>query len=321
MKTFDFIKVSISHNIKDPHSKFLEPDCISPFLAITTPSHRGEGGARGKRILITRAREQSGEFAALLKKMGAEVIELPTIEIAPPLRWKELDRVLLQLRSYDWLIFTSANGVHFFWERLKEKGKVGLPSSMKVCAIGPATAKQLGKKKISVDYLPKEFIAESILDGFQKKFIKGKRILLARAQKARDILPKGLRKMGAKVDVVAVYRTVKPKGGSKRLRQLLADGKIDVITFTSSSTVNHFVDLLKKENIKKWLKGMVIACIGPVTAKTARDWGMKVQIQPKQYTIPGLTRAIAEYFSTLSSPLPKGKSCRRGGEGNDPLSD
>ena len=265
----------------------------SPF-----PSpQRGEGGARGKRILITRAREQSGEFATLLKKTGAEVMELPTIEIVPPFSWKELDRILPRLRSYDWLIFTSANGVHFFWQRLREKGKIRLPSSMKVCAIGPATAKQLKEKKISVDYIPKEFIAESILDGFQKKFIKGKRILLARAKKARDILPKGLRKMGAKVDVVGVYRTVKPKGGSKRLKQLLTDGKIDVITFTSSSTVNHFADLLKKEDLKKRLKGIAIACIGPVTAKTAKEWGMKVQIQPKQYTIPALARAIVEYFT------------------------
>src|SRR4030042_2314607 len=257
----------------------------------------GEGGVRGKRILITRAREQSGEFATMLKKTGAEVMELPTIEIVPPFSWKELDRVLPRLRSYDWLIFTSANGVHFFWQTLTEKGKIRLPSSMKVCAIGPATAKQLKEKKISVDYMPKEFIAESILDGFQKKFIKEKRILVARAKKARDILPKGLRKMGAKVDVVEVYRTVKPKGGSKRLRQLLTDGKIDVIIFTSSSTVNHFADLLKKEDLKKRLKGIAIACIGPVTANTAKEWGMKVQIQPKQYTIPALTGAIVEYFN------------------------
>lgn len=271
------------------------------FLMSKTPLN-------GKRILITRAREQSGEFATLLKKTGAEVMELPTIEIVPPLSWKELDRVFPRLRSYDWLIFTSANGVHFFWQRLREKGKTRLPPSIKVCAIGPATAKQLKEKKISVDYMPKEFIAESILDGFQKKFIKGKRILLARAKKARNILPKGLRKMGAKVDVVEVYRTIKPRGGSKRLRQLLTDGKIDVITFTSSSTVNHFVDLLKKEDLQKRLKGIAIACIGPVTAKTAKEWGMKVQIQPKEYTIPGLTKAIAEYFdkkfpSSPSIPL------------------
>jgi uroporphyrinogen III methyltransferase / synthase len=256
----------------------------------------GEGGVRGKKILITRAREQLGEFTTLLKKTGAEVVEFPTIEIVPPLCWKELDRVLHQLKSYDWLIFTSANGVHFFWQRLKEKRKIRLPSSINVCAIGPATANRLKKKKIFVDYMPKEFIAEAILDGFGKMSINGKRILLARAKKARDILPRGLRKMGAEVDVVEAYRTVKPKGGSKRLRQLLTDGKIDVITFTSSSTVNHFAELLKKEDLKKVLKGIAVACIGPVTTRTAKGWGMKVQIQPKEYTIPGLTKAIAEYF-------------------------
>ena len=251
----------------------------------------------GKKILITRTREQSGDFVTQLKKLGAEVIKFPTIEIAPPLRWKELDQAIDQLELYDWIIFTSANGVNFFWQRLREEGEHHcLPSSLKVCAIGPATARQLKGKKISVDYMPKEFIAEAILKGFGKMEIRGKHILLARAKKARDILPKGLRKMGAVVDVVEVYRTVRPKGGSKKLKKLLAEGKIDVITFTSSSTVNHFGELLRKENLKRLLKGIAIACIGPVTAKTAKEWGMKVQIQPKQYTIPGLTPAIAEYF-------------------------
>lgn len=251
----------------------------------------------GKRILITRAREQSGEFATILEKQGAEVIEFPTIEIVPPLRWEKLDRTIDQLKTYHWIIFTSANGVNFFWQRLREREGYRLPSSLRVCAIGPATANQLKEKKISVDYMPKEFIAESILKGFEKMAIKGKRILLARAKKARDILPRGLRKMGAAVDVVEAYRTIKPKGGSKRLRQLLANGKIDVITFTSSSTVNHFAELLKKEDLQKLLKGIAIACIGPVTAKTAKGWGMKVKIQPKQYTIPALTGAVAQYFN------------------------
>ncbi len=256
----------------------------------------------GKKILITRARQQSGEFAAFLKKLGADVIEFPTIEIVPPLSWKELDRAISRLGTYDWIIFTSANGVIFFWQRLREKGKLHrFPSSLKVCAIGPATANQLKERRVSVHHIPKEFIAESILEGFQEMAIKGKRLLLARAKKARDILPKGLKKMGAAVDVVEVYRTVKPKGGSKKLGQLLKDQKIDVIAFTSSSTVNHFAELLKKEDFKKLLKGVAIASIGPVTTKTVKEWGLKVRIQPKQYTIPGLTRAIAKYFS----PSPK----------------
>jgi uroporphyrinogen III methyltransferase/synthase len=262
----------------------------------------------GKKILVTRAREQSGDFVTRLKKLGAEIIEFPTIEIVPPIRWKELDRAIDRLKSYDWILFTSANGVHFFWQRLKERGRSPhLPPSLKVCAIGPATAKQLKEKGVSVHYIPKEFIAESILEGFEKKFINGKHILLTRAKKARDILPKGLRKMGAEVDVVEAYRTVRPKGGSKKLKKILKDGKMDVITFTSSSTVNHFAELLKKENLKKLLKGIAIACIGPVTARTAKEWGLKVEIQPKQYTISALTQAIAEYFAFHSSPLPEGR--------------
>jgi len=252
----------------------------------------------GKKILITRTREQSGGFAAQLKKLGAEVVEFPTIEIAPPTRWKEVDQAVDRLKSYDWIIFTSANGVNFFWQRLKERGKsLRLRPSLKVCAIGPATADQLKRKGASVSYIPKEFIAESILDGFKKRRMEGKRILLARAKKARDILPKGLKKMGAEVDVVEVYRTVRPKGGSKRMKNLLTEERIDVITFTSSSTVNHFADLLKKEDVKNLVEGVAIACIGPVTARTAKERGLKVGIQPKQYTIPALTRAIAEYFN------------------------
>ena len=252
---------------------------------------------RGRKILITRAREQSGDFATQLEKLRAEVIEFPTIEIVPPLRWGEVDRAIDKLKSYDWIIFTSANGVNFFWQRVKEKSKrLRLPSSLKVCAIGPATANQIKGKEISVDYMPKEFIAEAILKGFEKMPMKGKRILLARAKKARDVLPKGLSELGAEVDVVEVYRTIRPRSGSKRLRRLLTEGEIDVIAFTSSSTVDHFAELLKKEDLKKLLKDIAIACIGPVTAKTAKEWGMKVHIQPKEYTILGLSRAIAEYF-------------------------
>jgi len=266
----------------------------SPF-----PSpHRGEGGVRGKKILITRAREQSREFTARLKKLGAEVIEFPTIEIVPPLSWKNVDRAISQLKSYDWIIFTSANGVNFFFQRLKERGKSRRSfSSSKVCAIGPATGQQLKKKGAQVDYIPKEFVAESILRGFKRMGIEGKQILLARAKKARDVLPEGLKKMGATVDVVEVYRTVKPKGGAMRLKRLLEKKEVDVITFTSSSTVSHFIYLLKKEELKKLLSGIAIACIGPVTAKTARQCGMQVQIQPKQYTTPDLTKAITEYFT------------------------
>ena len=252
----------------------------------------------GKTILITRAREQSSEFAARLKERGADVIEFPTIEIVPPLHWKELDRAIERLDTYDWIIFTSVNGVSFFQQRLNVRGKgLGFPTSLKVCAIGPATAKELKKNGVRVDYTPKEYVAEAILEGFDKMNIRGERILLARVKKARDILPKGLRKMGAEVDVVEAYRTLKPRGGSKRLKEVLAQGKVDVITFTSSSTVNHFIELLGKGDIKEKLKGLTIASIGPITSRTAGEQGLSVHIQPEEYTIPALTEAIVDYFA------------------------
>ena len=253
---------------------------------------------QGKTILITRAREQSSEFAALLRERGADVVEFPTIEIAPPLRWGDLDRAIEQLDAYDWIVFTSVNGVIFFWQRLGERGNGdGFPSSLKVCAIGPATARELKKNGIRVDYTPKEYVAEAILEGFEKMNVQGKRILLARVKKARDILPKGLKAMGAKVDVVEAYRTLKPRGGSKKLKEILAQGKVDVITFTSSSTVNHFVELLGKGDVEEKLKGVTIASIGPVTSRTARKQGLRVHIQPEAYTIPALTAAITRYFA------------------------
>ena len=256
---------------------------------------------QGKRILITRARDQAGQFSTHLRRLGAEVIEFPTIEVVPPRRWEGLDRAIVRLESYDWIIFTSANGVKFFWERLIEKGKEDhFPSRLKICAIGPATAKQLKQKGIRTDYMPKEYVAEAILEGFEKMAIRGKRILLARARVARDVLPKGLRKAGARVDVVETYRTIKPRGGSKKLRQLLSSGEIDTVTFTSSSTVNHFMELLKREDWKMLLKGVAIACIGPITASTAKKWGMSVHIQPEAYTIPALAEAIARYFNNAN---------------------
>jgi len=256
----------------------------------------------GRTILITRAREQSGEFASRLEDLGAEVIEFPTIEIVPPLSWEELDRAIDRLQSYDWVIFTSVNGVDFFWGRLNERiKKPQVPSTLKVCAIGPATARQLQEKGIQVDHIPKEFVAEAILQGFEKMAIRGKRILLARVKQARDILPKGLRILGAEVEVVEAYRTIKPRGGARRLKNILANGKVDVITFTSSSTVNHFVELLKKEDVKELLKGITIACIGPVTAQTAESLEMTVHIQPREYTIASLTQAISEYFISRDS--------------------
>ena len=242
----------------------------------------------GRRILITRAREQSAGFAQGLRKLGAEVIEFPTIEILPPLRWDSLDRCLDRLAAYDWVIFTSANGVKFFWQRLEERRmSPSLPSSLKVCAIGPATAKKLREESVRIDYVPEEYVAEAILKGFEAQPMSGKQILLARARVARDVLPKGLRQMGARVDVVEVYRTVKPRGGATKLRRIFSEGRIDAVTFTSSSTVNHFVDLLKKEKLDSFPKDTVVASIGPITTGTARELGLSMQPSVVRWPIPG----------------------------------
>ncbi len=268
----------------------------------------------GKRILVTRARDQAAVFSSSLRQWGAQVIEFPTIEIVPPKSWRQLDRAIEQIASYDWLIFTSANGVRYFWQRWKKRKREPLPSSLKVCAIGPATAARLSERGIQVHYTPKEFVAEAILRGFRKLKIKGGKILLARARGARDVLPEGLRKLGARVDVVEAYRTVRPKGGSKRLKELLTKQKVDMITFTSSSTVNHFIELLRKEEPQRLLENQIIACIGPITARTAKGWGIKVHVQPKQYTIPALTEAIVRYFKKKKgNPSP----CRRNSTKSD----
>ncbi len=249
----------------------------------------------GKKILITRARDQAAVFATSLRDLGAEVVEFPTIEIVSPLRWDELDRAIDQLGSYDWLIFTSANGVNFFWQRLEERGKgLRLPSSLKVCAIGPATAYQLKEKGIEVDYTPKEFVAEAILKGFEKMMLKGRRILLARARQARDILPKGLRQMGAKVDVVIAYRTIRSDRDASVILPLLDGGKVDVITFTSPSTVTHFLGIMGPDF--RLPSKVRIAFIGPVTAGAARNAGLAVDVVEERYASPGLVDALAAYF-------------------------
>ncbi len=253
---------------------------------------------KGKRILITRASSQSAEFEDCLKARGAEVISCPTIQIRPPSRWVQVDGAIEKLTEYDWIIFTSANGVQFFLQRMGIKtGDARLPSGLRVCAIGPATARGLTERNIKVDYMPEKFVAESILEGFKKRNIGGRRFLLARAKEARDVLPKGLEQMGGAVDVVEVYRTVKPKGARGLIEQQLSRG-IDVIAFTSSSTVNHFVEFFEGEDMKDLLKDVKIACIGPITAETAVRRGFTVRIQPTEYTIPGLTDAIVAFFQS-----------------------
>jgi len=248
----------------------------------------------GKGIVITRPEKQADDLARLLEKEGAAAIHFPTIKIVPPRDWNSLDEALAKLPTYDWLIFTSANGVHYFFARLLESDKdIRDLRNVKICCIGPATAAQITKKGIKVDLVPEHYIAEGILESFAATDLQGKRILIPRAARARDILPDGLKKMGACVDVAVTYETVDSGKSREEWDELTAGRRIDVITFTSSSTVTGFVKItgdnyVLPENIK-------IACIGPVTAATAEKAGLHVDIQQQEYTISGLVKALIDY--------------------------
>ena len=198
-----------------------------------------------------------------------------------------MDAAIKNLEEYEWLIFTSANGVAYFFERLLAKKKdIRDLKGVKICCIGPATAQQVQNKGIRVDLVPKEFISEGILKSFSGKNLKGKKILIARAAKARDVLPEGLKKLGAKVDVVTAYETVSSGKKKKDLEELFKENQVDVITFTSSSTVNNFVKIMGSSF--KLPKGVKIACIGPVTAAAAKKAGLTVDIHQEEYTMEGL---------------------------------
>ncbi len=252
---------------------------------------------KGKHILITRPEEQAKDFIEALKAQGAEPISFPTIRIISPRDWVKVDNAIENLTTYDVLIFTSVNGVKFFFQRLKEKGKnIGSLKKLKMVAIGPKTAAAIEQFHLRVDIVPKKFQAESVVEALEKEGITGKRFLLPRAEKARDVLPKEITKRGGHIDVVTVYRTGKGEGNIQEVKELFRKRLIHVITFTSSSTVKNFVELLAEKNISKMIKGAVVASIGPITADTAASLGIRTDIMPKNYTIPGLVKAISEYF-------------------------
>jgi uroporphyrinogen III methyltransferase/synthase len=255
----------------------------------------------GKRIVVTRAREQASSFLAGLFELGAECIEFPTIETIPPKDWKQMDDAIKSLDDYHWVLFTSVNGVKYFFERLKAAGKDARDlKGVKVGAIGAKTAEAVQEKGITPDLVPDEYRAEAAVEAFKLQRVKGKRILLPRAAEARELLPKELEKMGARVDVVEAYRTVKPENERAKVKDLLEKGEIHVVTFTSSSTVNNFVEMFEAEGdqFSKWMERVVVACIGPVTAKTAKERNLFVSVVPSEYTVEALTGAIVDHFVT-----------------------
>ncbi len=251
----------------------------------------------GRKIIVTRAREQASDFAELLYLYGAEPIEFPTIQVIPPDSWDEMDRAIDEIRGFEWIIFTSVNGVRFFFERLNRKGDLRLLHGIKICAIGPQTASEIKGHGLTPDLIPKEYRAEAIIEEMGREGIAGKRMLLPRAEIAREILPQELSRMGAKLKVVTAYKTIKPEEDLERVRGLLKNKEISAITFTSSSTVRNFLEMFNKEEVMGLIDGTAVACIGPITAKTAEDLGIRTNIMPSKYTMPDLTEAIVKYFS------------------------
>lgn len=256
----------------------------------------------GKTVVITRAAAQAADFARALEAYGALVSICPTIEISDPENYDRLDEAIDHLYGYDWIIFTSVNGVDFFLRRLAAQDKnVDDLDELKTCAIGAATADRLREAHVHVDVVPSEFKAEGVFAsltsflGSSDRF-HGLNILLPRAAVARDYLPKALEEAGARVDVVPAYRTIVPENLDRgRLSAMLA-GSADCIAFTSSSTVKNLALLFDTNDLGETLRGLTIACIGDITAATAAEYGLKVDIQPKEFTVAALAEAIAEYY-------------------------
>jgi len=251
----------------------------------------------GRSIVVTRSREQAGELVKRLSGLGAECLECPTIKVVPTDDMKPLDKALDNLTSYDWLMFTSVNGVDFFFNRLFEKGKdVRDLNHIRTAVIGPATAKKLLDYGFNSDIVPESYRAESVVKAFAKEDIAGKKILLPRAKQARPVLPVELVKMGAVVDDVEVYVTKAVKDKAGVILKRLEEHTIDMITFTSSSTVKNFRALLPSEGLDHLMQGITIASIGPVTSETTRNLGFDVHIVAEEYTIQKLCDAIVKYY-------------------------
>jgi uroporphyrinogen III methyltransferase/synthase len=256
----------------------------------------------GTTVLVTRPQEQAAEFSDLLTAYGATVVTFPTIAIVPPTDWHILDQAIDEIASYDWIIFTSVNGVRYFLERLEAAGRDARAlAATRLCAIGPRTAAALEAVRLKVDLVPAEYQAEGLLAVFKKEQIKGARILIPRAEVARDLLPDELRAGGADVTVAIAYRTVRPDADMGAFKESLRQGQINVIAFTSSSTVKNYVESFANPGEAIALtEEAVVACIGPITAQTAEACGLKVRILARENTIPALAEAIADYYAPSS---------------------
>jgi len=243
----------------------------------------------GRKIVVTRAADQAAQLSDRLRALGADAIELPVISLEAPADPAPLDRAIENLASYDWLIFTSVNGVRFFLNRLDQSRHDLRSLKARICAIGPATRKAIEDLHIKVNLMPEEYVAESLIKAFASENLAGQRILLPRAAIARDVIPEELAKLGAQVDVVEAYRNVVPPNASVRAGEIFShEKKPDWLTFTSSSTVKNLLAIISREA----LEGVRIASIGPVTSATLCAHGLNVDTEAKKFTLDGLVEAI-----------------------------
>ena len=252
----------------------------------------------GRFVVVTRPRAQAQTFAALLEEAGATVLLVPTIVIEPPVSWEPLDRALDRIGDYGWAVFTSVNGVEMTRRRLEERGReMGVLRGRRLAAIGPATAGALRDLGLEPEVVPEEYVAEGLAESLRGLICPGERVLLARASDTRDVLVRELEAAGAQVDEVPAYRTRPAHEDAEELHRALATGRVDVVTFTSSSTVRHFAGLFPSGDLPRLLSGVAIACIGPVTRATAGELGLQARIVPREYTIPALAHAICQHYA------------------------
>ncbi|MFQ5432792.1 MAG: uroporphyrinogen-III C-methyltransferase [Nitrospinota bacterium] len=250
----------------------------------------------GKKIIVTRARAQASDFVERLRESGANTLEFPAIETVEPESWAELDAAVDNASKYDWIIFTSVNGLGFLLYRMKQTRRdIRDLAGPKLCAIGSKTADALESVGMRVDLVPDEFRAEAIIEAIGD--VKGKKILIPRALEAREVLPEELKKMGATVDIVTAYRTVKPQGKKNDILKMVRDGAVDMVTFTSSSTVTNFAGMFEKDELAEIQGKIKVASIGPITSETAKKLGFKIDVSPGEYTIDGLTQSIIGYYA------------------------
>jgi uroporphyrinogen III methyltransferase/synthase len=252
----------------------------------------------GKKIIVTRAADQAGEFSAKLAMLGATVLECPTIKLVGPESWQLLDLSIRDLSGYDWIVLTSGNAVRFFFQRMEMLGfDARALGGCRICAVGPKTAAEIRLFGIKPDLVPGDYKAEGVIDEFSRLDMHNSRVLFPRADKSRDVIPLELKRMGAHVDSPVAYRNIFPERLPPETLFALEKRSVDCITFTSSSTVLNLAAMLGEELMLDMLKGVAVASIGQITSKSCRDLGLKVDIEPESYTLDALTEALETYFS------------------------